>query len=123
MDTLFRVLVQNSSDAIVMLNADGSIRFASESSARLLGYTLEERAGHSAFEMMHPDDVGPTRRTFGDCLARPGVPFPAEYRVRHKDGSWRHIESIAVNRLDDPSVGAVVVNYRDVTDRRTAEEA
>ena len=123
MDTLFRVLVQNSSDAIVMLNADGSIRFASESSARLLGYSLAERMGRSAFENMHPDDLAPTHAIFAECLHRAGVPFPAEYRVRHKDGTWRHIESIAVNRLDDPTIGAIVVNYRDVTDRRVAQEA
>ena len=66
MDTLFQVLVQNSSEAIVLLNADGSIRFASESSARLLGYGLEERLGRSAFELMHPEDVAPTRATFTD---------------------------------------------------------
>ena len=80
METLFRVLVRNSSDAIVMLNEDGSIRFASESSARLLGYTLEERIGRSAFEMMHPDDMASARAGYVECLQRPGVPFPAEYR-------------------------------------------
>jgi len=121
--TLFQVLVQNSSEAIVMLNADGSIRFASDSSARLLGYALEERLGRSAFELMHPEDVAPTRATFTEALQRPGVPMPAEYRMRHKDGTWRHIESISVNRLDDPAVDAIVVNYRDVTDRRLAEQA
>jgi two-component system cell cycle sensor histidine kinase/response regulator CckA len=123
MDTLFHVLVQNSSDAIVMVNATGGVLFASESSARLLGYTLEERMGRSAFEMLHPDDIAATRATFEECLRRPGVPIPAEYRIRHKDGAWRHIESIAVNRLDEPDVGAVVVNYRDVTDRRLAVDA
>jgi two-component system cell cycle sensor histidine kinase/response regulator CckA len=123
MDTLFHVLVQNSSDAIVMLDATGGILFASESSARLMGYTLEERKGRSAFELMHPDDVAPTRATFAECIRRPGVPMPAEYRIRHKNGTWLHIESIAVNRLDDPTVAGVIVNYRDVTDRRLAEEA
>ena len=49
--------------------------------------------------------------------------MPAECRLRHKDGAWRYIESIAVNRLDDPAVGAIVVNYRDVTDQRLAAEA
>jgi PAS domain S-box-containing protein len=107
----------------VMLNAEGTIRFASDSSARLLGYTLEERMGRGAFELIHPDDLAVARATFRECLARAGVPFPAEYRLRHKDGAWRHIESIAVNRLDDPTVAAVVVNYRDITDRRKAEEA
>ena len=123
MDALFHVLVQNSSEAVVMLNADGTIRFASESSARLLGYTLEERLGQSAFDNMHPDDVAGSRAALMECLRQPGVPLRAEYRLQHKDGSWRHIEAIAVNRLDDPSIGAIVVNYRDVSDRRGTEEA
>ena len=106
-----------------MLDATGGILFASESSARLLGYTLEERMGRSAFDLMHADDVAPTRAMFEECLRRPGVPVPGEYRIRHQDGAWRHIESIAVNRLDDAAVGAVVLNYRDVTDRRLAVEA
>jgi PAS domain S-box-containing protein len=123
MDTLFQVLVQNSSEAIVLLNADASIRFASESSARVLGYTLAERRGRSIFAHMHPEDVPAAREKFDECLRRPSVPMSSEYRMRHKDGVWRHIEAVAVNRLDDPAVDAVVVNYRDVTDRRVAEEA
>jgi PAS domain S-box-containing protein len=123
MDSLFQVLVQNSSDAVVMLNADGSVRFASESSARLLGYTLEERLGRSAWEHMHPDDIDAARTAFAECLRRPGVPLVAEYRIQHKSGSWRHIEAIAVNRLDEANIAAIVVNYRDVSDRRRTEEA
>ena len=123
MDTLFHVLVQNSSDAIVMLDANGAVLFASESSARLLGYTLAERMGHSAFELMHPDDAASARARFEDVLRRPGAPVSAEYRIQHKDGAWRHIESIAVNRLAEPAIAAIVVNYRDITDRRVAEEA
>jgi PAS domain S-box-containing protein len=123
MDSLFQVLVENSSDAIVTLNADGTVRFASESSERLLGYALDERRGRSAFELVHPDDGAAARAAFRECLERPGVPIPVEYRARHKDGGWRHIEAIAVNRLDESAIGAIVVNYRDVTDRRRAEEA
>ena len=123
MDALFHLLVENSQDAVVLLSAEGEIRFQSESSARLLGYLAEERRGRSAFELIHPDDLATARNVFIECVSRPGIPIPAEYRVRHKDGSWRHIESIAVNRLDDPTVGAVVVNYRDITARRIAEEA
>jgi two-component system cell cycle sensor histidine kinase/response regulator CckA len=123
MDTLFHVLVQNSSDAIVMLDADGAILFASESATRIGGWALEERIGRSAFETIHPDEVAPARARFEECLQRPGVPVAGESRVRHKDGTWRHIESIAVNRLDDPAIAAIVVNYRDVTDQRLAGEA
>ena len=122
-DDLFHALVENSSDAIALLDANGVIRFASRSSARVLGYALEERLGRSGFELMHPDDLASLRAAFADCLRRPGVPIPVEYRARHKDGSWRHIEAIAVNRLDEAAIGGIVVNYRDVTERKGAEEA
>src|SRR5437868_3427713 len=106
-----------------MLNADGTMRFASPSTTRLLGYSVEERMGRSTFDNIHPDDVLRSREAFEECVRQPAVPFAAEYRVRHKNGEWRHIESIAVNRLYDPAVSAIVVNYRDVTDRRRAEQA
>jgi len=122
-DDLFHALVENSSDAIAVLDAEGVIRFASRSSARVLGYALEERLGRSGFELMHPEDVAAARAAFGNCLGQPGVPIGAEYRARHKDGTWRFIEATAVNRLDETAIGGVVVNYRDVTGRKHAEKA
>src|SRR6185295_2654005 len=123
MDALFQALVQNSSDAILTVNAEGTIRFVSESSERLLGYPREERVGRSGFELVHPDDVPRLRDSFDRCLRQPGVPMPAECRMRRKDGVWRYMEATAVNRLADPAVCAVVINYRDVTERRSAEDA
>jgi two-component system cell cycle sensor histidine kinase/response regulator CckA len=123
MDALFEALVQNSSDAIVTVSRDGTIRFVSESSERLLGYTREERVGRSGFELIHPDDLQHLRDSFAECLRQPGVPTAAECRMRRKDGVWRYMEAIAVNRLADPAVCAVVINYRDVTQRRSAEDA
>ena len=69
MDTLFHVLVQNSSDAIVMFDASGTIRFASESHARLLGYTVAERMGRSGFGLRHPDDVAAAKSTWSTPAA------------------------------------------------------
>ena len=123
MDTVFQVLVQNSSEAIVMFDASGAIMFASESSARLLGYTIAERMGRSGFELMHPDEVAAAKANLEEVLRSPGVPIAGEVRLRHKDGSWRHVESIGVNRLDEPAIRAIVVNYRDVTDQRLAVQA
>ena len=123
MDVLFQALFENSSDAFVMLTADGTIRVLSESCVRLLGYTPQERVGRSGFELMHPDDLPLLRESFAACLKQPGVPMPAECRMRRKDGSWRSMDAIAVNRLTDPAVGAVVINFRDVTERRSAEAA
>src|SRR5919201_377938 len=122
MDILFHALVENSADAITMLNADATVRFASQSSARLIGYSAEERVGRNGFELMHPEDVPKMKAAFQECLSNPGIPMAAEFRLRHKDGSFRHTESIAVNRLDEPAIAAVVINYRDVTERRLSEE-
>jgi PAS domain S-box-containing protein len=120
---LYHALVENSSDAVVLLNEVGEIVFISETSQRLLGYTIEERLGHSAWDMVHATDQPAVRAAFRECLRKPRMPITAEFRNRHKDGSWRYVEAVAVNRLDETAVGAVVVNYRDITARHQAEEA
>ena len=122
-DKLFNALVANSSDAVVLLNEVGEIVFISEASQRLLGYTIDERLGHSAWDMVHAGDQPAVRAAFRECLRKPRMPITAEFRNRHKDGSWRFIEAVAVNRLDEPAVSAIVVNYRDITARHQAEES
>src|SRR5580765_3434412 len=120
---LFQALVANSSDAVVLLNEVGEIAFISETSRRLFGYTIEERLGHSAWDMVHADDQRAVRAAFSECLRKPRMAVTAEFRNQHKDGSWRFVEAVAVNRLDEPAVAAIVVNYRDITTRHHAEEA
>lgn len=119
----FRALVEQSSDAIALLDADGVIRYASKSTERVLGYLPDELAGTRALDLVHPDDLEPARRLFAQSLGTPGASVRAEYRSRHKDGSWRMLEGVGVNRLDDPSVRAIVANFRDVTERKVAEAA
>ncbi len=120
---LFQALVEHSSDAIVLLDGTGKILFLSRTSERLLGYPIAERLGKSAFDHIHPDDVKLVEATFADVVRQPRVPRTAVVRNLHKDGGWRYIEAVAVNRLDDPAVGAIVANFRDVTERRRAEDA
>ena len=120
---LFQALVEHSSDAIALLDAQGVVRFASRSTERVLGYQAEEWLNRNAFELIHADDVGAVRAAMARAVAEPGVAVTQEFRVLHKDGSWRHVEAVAVNRFADPSVGGIVVNYRDVTERRRAEQA
>jgi PAS domain S-box-containing protein len=119
----FRTLVEHSSDAILLLDAAGTVLYASQSLHRVLGYEPEERIGRSVFELVHPDDVSRVQQVFAATLQHPGEVYTAEVRARHRDGSWRHIDGLGVNRLDDPAVRAVVVNLRDVTERRAAEAA
>jgi PAS domain S-box-containing protein len=121
-EELFRALVENSSDVVLLVAGDGMVRYVSRPVARVLGYAPEDYLGRDVFELVHPEDLGRARACYAECLRRPGEPRTAEYRTRHRDGDWRVIEAVGVNRLDEPSVQAVVVNLRDVTERRRAEE-
>jgi two-component system, cell cycle sensor histidine kinase and response regulator CckA len=122
-ERLCRALLGNSIDPIALLDGDGTIRLVTDPIERLTGFTPAELVGRSAFEHVHPDDEPLVRKALQDAIANPGVPVPLEYRASHKDGSWRVREVIGVNRLDDPDIRAIVVNYRDTTARRRAEAA
>jgi len=120
-DGLLQALLEHSSDVIALLDAGGTIRYTSPPVTRLLGYTPDELAGRNAFDLLHPDDLARCRTLFTDLLERRAEQATAVVRYRHKNGSWREIEGIGVNRLDDPAVRAIVINYRDLTTRHAAE--
>ena len=118
----FRALLQNNSDIIAVLDADGTKRYVAPSSERVLGYSAEEWLGSNMLEDVHPDDVEEAKAVIGELLEDPGgVTPPLELRMRHKDGSWRYVEKVLTNLLQVPSVGGLVVNARDVTERKQSE--
>src|SRR6266566_1116871 len=119
---LFHALVEHSSDAVALLDETGAITYVSQAATRLLGYGVPELTGTNAMGFLHPDDLALTQRLCRQLLDQPGTPFRTELRARHKDGSYHLVEAVAVNRLDDPAVGAVVANWRDITERLRAEE-
>ena len=120
----FRSLVQNAPDVITLLGADGTILYESPSVERILGYAPEDLVGENAFDYLHPNDSGRVFGVFADVLLDPReVLSPVAYRFRRKDGSWCHLEATGSNQLDNPSVGAIVINSRDVTERKEAEDA
>lgn len=118
----FRVILEHSWDALALIGPDAIIRYASPSTVRILGYPLEEFVGHNLFEFMHPDDTARIQRLFAQLMAQPGGVITSSYRYRHKDGRWRWLEASSTNLLTDPSVQAIVGNYRDITEHREAEE-
>ena len=118
----YRAIVENSVDAIALVAADGRILLVTSPIERLTGYRPDELVGQGAFDLVHPDDSRHVRDAFQRALET-REPVRIEYRGRHKNGSWRHRDVIGINRLDDPAVRGVVVNFRDTTVGSLAEEA
>jgi PAS domain S-box-containing protein len=114
----FRSLVQNSMDVIGLYAADGTILYHSPAVLRVLGYAPESLTGASLYGLMHPEDREAARAQHAQLVAAPHSIIRAERRYRHADGSYRWIEIVAANLLDDPNVGALVKNYRDISDRK-----
>ena len=119
----FRSLIENASDLITVSDGNGIIRYESPSLERMLGYKPEERMGKSVFELLHPDDLAFAKRHFAKGIQNPGIVHFMECRFQHKDGSWHLVETTGINLLDDPVVAGIVVNSRDITERKRAEEA
>jgi diguanylate cyclase (GGDEF)-like protein/PAS domain S-box-containing protein len=119
----FRSLTQNALGLITIFGEDGTIRYESPAVERILGYRPEEQIGKNGFDYVHPDDKEQMKETFVEALDNPGQVQPSvEFRLRHKDSSWRHVEVIRTNLLEDPAVKGVVANSRDITERRQTEE-
>ncbi len=119
----FRALIENSMDISVITNADQTIRYVSPSIERTLGYKPHELIGKYALDFLHPDDVKSIIDNYDTLANHPGQPVSIEVRFRHNNGSWLVIEGIANNLVDDPTVNGVIVNARDTTERKRAEEA
>jgi PAS domain S-box-containing protein len=118
----FRALVEHSSDALFLMDGDGRITYLSPSSERHLGWTPEQMVGRSIFDFIDPDDRDLLGTRMADARGHRGKTFVVQLRFHHADDSWRIIEVLGVNRLADPAVAGIVVNVRDITERRRLEE-
>jgi diguanylate cyclase (GGDEF)-like protein/PAS domain S-box-containing protein len=118
----FRSLVQNSSDVVVVIGADGRVTYASDALRRVLGTEPDSAAGRPFEEGVHPEEVGWVRSLLAGLAGSRGGEQTTELRMRHADGSWRWVEAIGQNLLREPAVGGVVLNFRDITDRKRLED-
>lgn len=122
-EDLFRMLVEHSQDAVGVIQPDGRIGYISPSISGILGYTPEEFISLDASEAIHPADRAAAAARFSKLIAQPGSSQTAVTRMRHKDGTWRWIETVSTNKLNIPNIGAIIANSRDITDRRQATDA
>jgi nitrogen fixation negative regulator NifL len=120
-DDIFRLLLENVLDIIMIVNIDGTIRYESPAVRQSLGYDPEELLGRIAFDFMPEDDAAQAHSILQDLADRPDGTASWEVRLRHKDGSWRHFEAIGRNMLDHPVLAGVLINARDVTERKRIE--
>jgi PAS domain S-box-containing protein len=112
----FRALIERGSDSIVILDAAGTVTYESPTIKRMLGYRQDELTGTPALAHVHPDDEARAAAALA-ALAHPGAVASVECRARRRDGSWCQLEVVGTNLLDHPSVGGIVLNLRDITER------
>jgi PAS domain S-box-containing protein len=121
-ETRFRSLTEHGMDLVTILGPEGRVVYVSPSVTRLLGYGPLEMVGQVAFDHLHPDDVAHMREAFARASEGDTSEIREEFRFRHKDGSWRVLESVVTNLLSEPTVAGLVINSRDITERRKAQE-
>jgi diguanylate cyclase (GGDEF)-like protein/PAS domain S-box-containing protein len=117
----FRSMVQNSSDVIFVIRPDSTVRFVSPSVTRVFGYDAGLLVGARLSDFVHPEDLAGVNSFLQDVAGHRGVTPPAEWRMRRPDGAWLHAETIGTNLLHDPDVLGIVLNARDVSERKQLE--
>jgi len=118
----FRLLIENASDVIAVIDGEGTVQFQSPSTQRVLGYRPDELFGHNVIEFVHPDDRDGVLRGLQRVLASSVASSPIDYRIRHHDGSWRTFQSIGKSMTGPKGERLAVVNSRDGTETRRLED-
>jgi PAS domain S-box-containing protein len=115
---LFRALVEHSGEAVTIVNEQGVVVYQNPTMGKVVGRPPEWFEGRTPLDLMPPDDAARARAVLTALHDQPGGQLTGEFRLRHRDGSWRTVAGVATNLLDEPAVRGIVLNYRDVTEER-----
>ena len=118
----FHRLVKNSADIIGIVEADGILRYVSDAEEAISGYRPEEIIGKSMTDLIHPDDLDRVRTELQRAIANPDQVCRVQCRQRHKTGDWVDVEITGQSFLNDPAINGVVINARNITERKRAED-
>ena len=117
----FKSLVQNGSDLLGIVDVEGNYIYVSPSSQKILGYDPEFLTGKSSYSLIHEEDLQKTRECFLAILEKKSIKVPP-FRLKNSVGEWRWIERTMSNMLDDPAISGIVVNSRDITEKKLADD-
>lgn len=118
----YQAIIEKSPDGCVLVDNEGHFKYASPSALRMFGYIEEELMHIHPDDVTHPDDLPMVLSNLGKLLGDPALVPVLEYRFKHKNGEWKWIESTFSNLMNDAAVGAIVINFRDISERKQAQE-
>ncbi len=121
-ESRFRKMIERSQDAITLLSTDYKHLYCSPSITNILGYSSDDWLGLDLRRLVHPDDEDQVRKVFDELRKTPDQTGTYQVRMKSRDGLWIWIQAIVTNQLDDPEIGAFVVNIKDISVRKQAEE-
>ena len=119
----FQLLLTNAFDVVLILDREGVILYASPAIEHFLGYQPDQLLGRGSDEFVHDDDLSNARAMMRGVLENGGRSGYTEFRIRDAEDSWHWVESVAQNLLDHEYIKGIVLNYRDITDRKRTEDA
>jgi PAS domain S-box-containing protein len=119
----FRLIINNSSDVLGIINQDGTYQYISESVQKISGLLNTELQGSSFLDYVHPDDKRKVYRSFIESLENPGIVLILQYRLKHMHLGWVHVEAVGLNLIDQPSIKGILVSIRNIASRKEAELA
>ncbi len=115
-------MVRHSSDVLMVVDAQCLIKFASPSLTAIVGLDAERLVGQSLLQFLHSEDIPQAQGFFHELLQNPAAVATIQWRLRHADGTYRHFETSGSNAFREPMVGGLVLNSRDITERKQAEK-
>jgi PAS domain S-box-containing protein len=121
-DLRFRKLVENSHDGIALFDENLRVIYRSKSAEKITGWRNEDRRNSTFDDLIYPDDNQTVQSDLSIVLQSPGIPITSVYRVRHHKGHYIWLESIFTNMLNESDINAIVCNFRDITEKKQAEE-
>ena len=120
---LYGSMISNISDVIGIISPDGIMKYKSPNITKWFGWLPDERIGTNALATIHPDDLEHVQKIMQEVLENGGIPVTTEFRYQCKDGSYKPVEVTSVNLINDHLINGILLNYRDITNRKKEEEA